>query len=122
MLSNHRLDTPWPKAERLRTGLRSVLDEPSLAADDQSLIDALLAIMSDRDTAPDHTLPATGLPLDSERALSSPFICTEGYGTRATTVMLTTRGGHARFVEQSFDGAGNATDRVDERFPLDSTA
>lgn len=122
VLSNHRLDTPWPKAERIRHAIRQFLDEPSAAGDDQTLIDELLATMSDRNTAPDDTLPATGLPLDRERALSSPFIETQGYGTRATTVILASAGSDAYFVEQSFGPGGQIGPRIDERFSLDPTA
>lgn len=122
VLSNHRLDTPWPKAERIRQAVQRLVDEPSAAGDDQRLIDALLTIMSDRHAAPDDALPATGLPLDRERALSSPFIETQGYGTRATTVILASAGGDAHFVEQSFGPGGQVGERVDERFALDPKA
>ncbi|MEM9384011.1 MAG: NRDE family protein [Pseudomonadota bacterium] len=118
VLSNHRLDTPWPKAQRIRRAIQSLVDEPSRASDDQTLIDALFTVMSDRNPAPDNTLPATGLSPDRERALSSPFIETPGYGTRATTVILARAGGEARFVEQGYEAGGVAGARVDERFSL----
>lgn len=111
-LSNGELDLPWPKVERLRAAMErwSALGEPSF--------DALFDALSDRERAPDHALPSTGVSLDWERTLSAPFIVGERYGTRCSTVLAITRDGEARFVERSFDAAGNETGRVVETFPL----
>ena len=63
----------------------------------------LFAALADRAPAPDALLPATGVPLERERLLSSPFIVSENYGTRCSTVFTIDRAGHARFHERSFD-------------------
>jgi len=68
----------------------------------------------------DSALPSTGVPLDWERLLSAPFIVSERYGTRCSTVLVVGRDGEARFVERSFDPSGTATGTVDTRFPLAS--
>ena len=98
VLSNHLLDTPWPKAHRLRGRF-----EAALAQVDPTLrwFDAL----ADRAQAPDDGLPATGVPLEWERALSAAFIVAPGYGTRCSTVLaLSARRG--RTVERCFDADG----------------
>jgi uncharacterized protein with NRDE domain len=100
-LSNHRLDTPWPKVVAVREKLRVLVDRPRLDA--ESLFD----IVADRRPAPDELLPHTGVPLDWERALSAAFIVGAEYGTRASTVVLRGRDGRIELVERRFapDGA-----------------
>ncbi len=95
-LSNDVLDTPWPKSELARSNLYAALQAPVLKASD------LLAVLGSRQTFPDHQLPDTGLGLDMERTLSSPFIKGTSYGTRCTTVLMMDRDGKTTFVEQSF--------------------
>jgi uncharacterized protein with NRDE domain len=51
-----------------------------------------------------------------ERFLSAPFIVSEAYGTRASTVILVERDGKTRFVERRFNAAGEYTGETDERF------
>lgn len=100
-LSNHLLDTPWPKViggiEALRQGIGS---------DDKVLVDKLFELCSDRQQAKDEELPNTGVPLEWERLLSPAFIQSEDYGTRATTVLLIDRRGHVQFCERSFGSGG----------------
>ena len=67
---------------------------------------------------PMRLLPATGVTLERERMLSSPFIVSPDYGTRCSTVLAIDADGAARFVERSFDPAGEATGEVDVRFPI----
>ena len=98
VLSNHLLDTPWPKAVRLRGRFEAALAQADPAA---RLFDAL----ADRAQAAEHELPATGVPPEWERALSAAFIVAPGYGTRCSTLLaLAPRRG--RIVERRFDAAG----------------
>lgn len=97
-LSNALLDTPWPKVERARAGLQALLAEPHRTADE--LTARLLDVLADRTTAHDSELPNTGLSIARERALSSIFIRMPGYGTRASTVLIVDRRGHAVFTER----------------------
>ncbi|MCU0305131.1 MAG: NRDE family protein [Thermoanaerobaculales bacterium] len=101
-LSNHLLDTPWPKVEAARRGLRALLDAGSLD------VDSLFELLADRSPAPDQDLPATGVPLDRERALSPIFIAGDDYGTRASTVVLTSPGGEVFLEERRFGPSGVA--------------
>lgn len=112
-LSNDVLDTPWPKAEYARRMLAAVLDAP--APPDQ---ETLLAILGSREQFPDHHLPDTGIGLEMERVLSAPFIVSDSYGTRATTVLTIRSDGEVCFSEQSYR-RGRATRRQDYRFQRD---
>ena len=97
-LSNHLLDTPWPKVVRGRDALARLL------AEDDFSLEALFAILADSTRAADLELPDTGVGLEMERLLSSIFIAGEHYGTRSSTVILVDRERQASFVERSFDG------------------
>jgi uncharacterized protein with NRDE domain len=93
-LSNHLLDTPWPKLEWGRSALHRLLDAQS----DPTPAD-LLAILTDRTLAPDDQLPRTGVPLEWERWLSPIFIDAPGYGTRSSTALMVAADGQARMSE-----------------------
>lgn len=107
-LSNALLDTPWPKVERAKAALATLLDR-----DRDALVDAVLALLADRVRPADHELPSTGVSREWERCLSPVFITSPDYGTRCSTVLLVDRHGHVTFVERSFDHAsGSSTDAV----------
>uniref|UniRef100_UPI0033426546 NRDE family protein n=1 Tax=Castellaniella defragrans TaxID=75697 RepID=UPI0033426546 len=110
VLSNHLLDTPWPKAARLRAAL-DARPVSALATDP----DGVFAILRDAEPANDTALPATGIPLELERLLSSPFILSPEYGTRCTTVIAAAADSHTLFSEQCYDPAGRACERHDWR-------
>jgi len=97
-LSNGRLDSPWPKVERGKAALATLLDEPSPA------LEQGFRLLADRETFADHQLPETGVPRAWERALSAIFItATEhGYGTRSSTTLAQTGGGRSVLVERTF--------------------
>ncbi len=99
-LSNHLLQTPWPKLVRLRQKLADILS--SGERDEQQLHRLLITAMQDTRPAPDHLLPDTGVGPGTERFLSAPFVCGDEYGTRATTVVTLSRSGHIRVSEQSW--------------------
>ena len=116
-LSNDVLDTPWPKAEYARKQLTAVLNR-SGPLDAESL----LAILGSRERFPDHQLPGypfvdEGLDLEMERTLSPPFIVSDSYGTRCTTVLMIDAQGQATFAEQSYH-QGQATERKDYSFEI----
>jgi uncharacterized protein with NRDE domain len=101
-LSNHLLDTPWPKTQRSRMALAEYL-KGSKPVDPEYLFE----ILSDTTIAHDHELPDTGFGLEWERILSAPFIATPTYGTRSSTVLLMDTDGFVRFEERSFEGPQN---------------
>jgi Uncharacterized conserved protein len=98
-LSNHLLDTPWPKVVRGRKALKAALDKKG-----NNLEDALFTLLADRHISPDNKLPATGVDLDWERVLSSIFITSPNYGTRSSTILLIGKNKHVKFIEKVFDG------------------
>jgi uncharacterized protein with NRDE domain len=104
-LSNHLLDTPWPKVEKGKTKLKKALGNGQIEPD--QLFDDLL----DKDQAPDKELPATGVPLEWERGLSAMFIELENYGTRCSTLLLRDRDDQIYFEERSYIPENSATYR-----------
>lgn len=121
-VSNADFNTPWPKLNRLRGAVDAALLERRAQGDDYcdtSLQSTLFALLAQRQTAPDAQLPATGIPLDRERALSSEFIQTPDYGTRCSTV-LSIGADHAELAERSFDAKGYLGE-VQETIVLGST-
>jgi uncharacterized protein with NRDE domain len=111
-LSNHLLDTPWPKLERTRARFRALL---ARGADPESL----LAMLADRTPATDHELPDTGIGPEWERLLSSPFITSPHYGTRCSTVMTMLEDREMEFIERRFDPDGAVAGQSRFRFPID---
>jgi len=117
-LSNHLLETPWPKVTAARSRLEAALGAADGAED---LERRLLDLLADRTTAPDGALPATGLPLDWERALSAAFVELPGYGTRASTALVVGADGAARFAERTFGEGGAPLGGVREVFEVRTT-
>jgi uncharacterized protein with NRDE domain len=113
-VSNAGLDTPWPKLVRAKAGMATWLASATDA------IDALWQVLRDETPANDDALPDTGLTRDRERLLSSPFIVSETYGTRSSTIVSIDRAGVVTFVERTFDAAGTATDERAFRFQSDA--
>jgi uncharacterized protein with NRDE domain len=102
-LSNHWLDTPWPKLLLARARLSELM------AADRVEPDTLFALLADRTPAELDETPDTGLPPDWERALSSPFVVHERYGTRCSTVLLVEHDGRVTLCERRFDAHGAAS-------------
>jgi uncharacterized protein with NRDE domain len=102
-LSNHALDTPWPKLLKVKSRFAELVDAA------QFDMAAAFAMLSDPAPATDADLVSTGLSLDWERALSAPFVSHENYGTRSSTVVSVLNDGSARIQERRFDAAGNLT-------------
>jgi uncharacterized protein with NRDE domain len=114
-LSNHLLDSPWPKVERGKLALREVLGESTKP---DRLIEKLLAALADRSLADDGALPDTGISKDWEKALSAAFIGAPGYGTRASTVLLMDQDGEVHFRERSFGEHGELMEDRRYRFGI----
>ena len=100
-LSNHLLDTAWPKVVRGKKLLASVLREPLLNSE------ALFEILKDDTVAPDDQLPETGVPLEWERTLSAMFIQSPQYGTRCSTILTIGRSGELAFHERTYPTDGD---------------
>ena len=105
-LSNHLLDTPWPKVSQGKQAMGVWLESES---DD---VDALFRMMSDKGCAADEELPDTGVDKAFERALSALFIESPSYGTRSTSVVLLGYDGVCRFTERTFEPHSNRASTV----------
>jgi uncharacterized protein with NRDE domain len=104
-LSNAGLDTPWPKVLKAKAALSEVLDDPQPQA--------LLALLNDPQTAPFAELPDTGVGLATESLLSSVFIASPTYGTRASTALIVHADGSRHIVERSFGPYGGHLGEVE---------
>lgn len=105
-LSNALLDTPWTKV-RSRVGAMCEV----LAADRGQLgssAEPYLQLLADEKQAPDWELPSTGVAPEWEKLLSSAFIRSPSYGTRASTVLRVRHDGRFDYVERSFDADGQS--------------
>ncbi|HLO69133.1 MAG TPA: NRDE family protein [Holophaga sp.] len=92
-VSNHLLDTPWPKLTRAKEAFAQAL--PGLPEREP-----LFRLLADREIVPDPLLPATGVSLEWERLLSAVFVASPGYGTRASTAVLARRDGTVLLEER----------------------
>jgi uncharacterized protein with NRDE domain len=95
-LSNHLLDTPWPKVVRGKKKLAPILGKSDLTTAE------LMEFLYDTEVATEN-LPNTGVSPDLEKALSSMFIKTPGYGSRCSTVVLVDKENHVKFSERVYD-------------------
>ena len=112
-LSNHLLNTPWPKITRSKQAMEALL-----GAGEAELTAKLFDLLSDRSAAPDDELPDTGVGLQRERELSPIFINGDRYGTRASTVMLVDKDGDVLYIERGFGAGGKPLGEVATRFRL----
>lgn len=115
-VSNAGLDTPWPKLVRAKAGLAAWV------ASGKTDAAALWNVLADTRIASDHELPSTGITRERERLLSSPFIVSDDYGTRCSTLVMLARDGVAQVVERSFDPKGRVIGEVAFRFAIDQSA
>jgi uncharacterized protein with NRDE domain len=115
-LSNHLLDTPWPKVQRGKKILADLLQSRS-----QLLIDGLFNLLAERIIAADDELPETGVGLMRERVLSPAFIESPEYGTRSSTVLLVDNQRQVVFIERSFGERGVHDGTTTGRYTLETS-
>ncbi len=96
-LSNHLLDTPWPKIQSGKNYLSSIIKSESIDMYE------IIEILKSNKKAPDNLLPETGISYDLEKKLSPVFISMKGYGTRCSTVVLVNTNNELSFLEVSYD-------------------
>ncbi|MEO1052835.1 MAG: NRDE family protein, partial [Bacteroidota bacterium] len=96
-LSNHLLDTGWPKVKKGLGKMSHLMSEETI--DPEVLFDA----MYDDHIAKDNELPNTGVGLERERMLSPMFIKSPVYGSRCSTVTMFDKSGKIFFAERTYD-------------------
>jgi uncharacterized protein with NRDE domain len=103
-LSNHLLDTPWPKVLKGKSKLQKTLENEELS------VDSIFEMLADRTIAEVKDLPDTGIGKEREKVLSPAFIEASDYGTRCSTVILIDNDNQVKFIEKSFKpDVGEAT-------------
>lgn len=103
-LSNHLLDSPWPKVEKLKKSFQTKLTFLRQQQSQTALERSLFPLLKDTGQAPDYNLPNTGLTQDLERALSPIFINVSNhhYGTYCSSLLLKDRQQTTYFSERIF--------------------
>jgi len=111
-LSNHLLDTPWPKVEKAKAKLTEQLKKPFDA-------DAAFGLLADTGRAPGADLPSTGVSLELEERLSAiRILAVGGYGTRCSTALCFGKDGRIEFHERSYREDGGVGGTVSYRLTL----
>jgi len=106
-LSNHLLETPWPKVTQGKRALHSQLEG-------RPVKDRLFEPLADTTVYDDADLPDTGVSPELERVLSSAFISGAEYGTRSSTLIMIDRYRRVYFEERSYDNRTNGAGSPDE--------
>jgi len=96
-LSNHLLDSPWPKVVKSKKIFSELIKE------DNPSKNKLFELLKDDEIYPDESLPETGLGIELERMVSPIFTVTEKYGTRSSSVILIDVDNNVEFTEKSYD-------------------
>jgi len=112
-LSNHLLDTPWPKVEKAKARFAALLD---------GVFDSERAfgLLNDTERASGGELPSTGVSLELEERLSAIRILAVGdYGTRCSTALCFGQDGRIEFHERSYSEEGGVSGTVSYRLTLE---
>jgi len=96
-LSNHLLDTPWPKVQIGKESLKRLLKSKK-----RVLPEDIFGILTDRSFPPAKHLPDTGVSPEWERLLSPVFVASRIYGTRSATALIVNRSGCLTVAERTF--------------------
>jgi uncharacterized protein with NRDE domain len=100
-ISNHLLDTPWPKVTTGKDALARVIDA---APSNAETLDAntFFELLSDTTPPADTLLPETGVGLEWERLLAPMFIKSPTYGTRSSIAMGINPQGEIQVTERTY--------------------
>ncbi len=99
-VSNHLLNTPWPKSERLST----IMAEAMTLHDP---FDRLFDALADTKPVADSEIAQDADRSDPDVLTRTPFIFDQRYGTRASTVVVVDRDGGVRFAERTWRWTSN---------------
>ncbi|MCR3922175.1 MAG: NRDE family protein [Firmicutes bacterium] len=95
-VSNHLLDTPWPKVRRSKEHLARHLKADYI--DKEKIFNTL----HDNTPVSDKQLPSTGVTLAWERILSPIFVSSAEYGTRCSTILTIEHSGLVQLTERTY--------------------
>ena len=112
-LSNHLLDTQWPKVQFGQQRQEQILREEQV--DPEALFD----LLTDRALTPGEIPEDLESRLAPEQLMKHYFIVSPVYGTRCSTVLLVGRDRRVTFLERQFgpDGTEQGTQRFEFSYP-----
>jgi uncharacterized protein with NRDE domain len=93
-LSNGTLNSSWPKVSKAKAEMASLLCQNAPR-------EAFFEMLSDKQPAPDHRLPNTGVSQEMERLLSSVCIESDTYGTRSSMLLEISDDGVFQYQERA---------------------
>ena len=114
-VSNHLLDTPWPKVSRGKAALEEILSDHRVPSPE-----GFLDMLRDRSIPDDNNLPDTGVGLEWERLLSPIFISSPNYGTRSSAILLIGQDDHVTFMERTYGSNQDDNEEVVFEFPIEN--
>jgi uncharacterized protein with NRDE domain len=103
-LSNHLLNTDWPKVHAGRERLCELLEN------DRVEHESLFELLTDRKLTPGELPANIEDSLVREQLMNHYFIVSPDYGTRSSTVVLLGHDGEVEFVERQFNPDGKETE------------
>ena len=108
-LSNHLLDTDWPKVHSGRARLEQLLDTDRIDPE------ALLDLLTERSLVPGDMPPGADDGEIRRHLMNHYFIVSPEYGTRSSTVVLMDGNARVTFIERRFapDGSETGTSRFE---------
>jgi uncharacterized protein with NRDE domain len=109
-LSNHLLDTPWPKVQKGKESLKTLIKSKKRVSPED-----IFGILTDRSFPPDRLLPDTGVGPEWERLLSPVFITSRIYGTRSATALIVNSSGRLTVAERTFSPQTGEVERHNTR-------
>lgn len=115
-LSNHLLDTPWPKVVKGKTAFKGLVSGASIPGPDD-----FFRMLEDREQAIDSELPETGVGLERERMLSPLFISSPDYGTCSSTLLFIGCDDSVAFMERTFNRGAKPASSVRYDFKIINT-
>ena len=119
-LSNHLIDTDWPKVRNGKSRMAAILAEDA----NDIRRDQLMRLLQSQNSVPDDQLPETGVGRQWERVLAPIFITSPTYGTRASSILTMDYQGDVHFTEVTWDQARSEPTRMDQkdiRFKIQSS-
>ena len=111
-LSNHLLNSPWPKVDTGKQQLSEIIANEKFNSND------LMEILFDDRIATDDLLPDTGVGIEKERMLSPLFIKSPVYGSRSSTVILVDWNNQVTFIERTYNLDNFSFEEVNFGFPI----
>jgi uncharacterized protein with NRDE domain len=113
-LSNHQIDTPWPKVKRAKYCFEETLKHNEISHDQ------LFLTICDSSPVEEDELPEINFDMDIDWAkqVSAQFIKSEDYGTRASTTILINKEGQVQFRERNFLANGQQGEQRDYCFTI----